>query len=93
VNYLAPNLNLTPFTEDEDEKILFYVKMYGTQWKRFIYLFPGRTDIHLKNRYTCLKGKRYQYKLAQKNQSFQFDLNFESYLNLTDFCFDDDFCL
>jgi hypothetical protein len=49
LNYLDTILNLSCFTLEEDEKLLFYVKIYGTGWNRFVELFSGRTDIHVKN--------------------------------------------
>jgi hypothetical protein len=54
-NYLRPNLRKGPFTPDEDEKLLFYVENLGQKWSEITRFFDGRTDVHLKNRYICLR--------------------------------------
>ena len=50
INYLDPTLRKDPFTEEEDILLNKIVKERGTQWNSIISLFPGRTEVAIKNR-------------------------------------------
>jgi hypothetical protein len=73
LNYLDPRLNLSCFTSEEDEKLLFYVKIYGTRWNRFVKHFPGRTDIHLKNRNATLNNRKCLNAKKQIDSNFTYN--------------------
>jgi hypothetical protein len=51
INYLAPNINKDDWTPAEDELLLRLVQQLGHKWTLIAQIFPGRTDVHLKNRY------------------------------------------
>jgi len=51
LNNLRPNINNSPFTKEEDEKLVeLYLKL-GTKWKQIAELIPGRTESQVKNRF------------------------------------------
>ena len=53
-NYLSQNLSKDDWSNDEDEKLLYEVKIKGKRWTEISRLFKGRTGINLKNRYNLL---------------------------------------
>lgn len=52
--YLDPNLNVEPFTLEEDKLLLHTIEISGKMWSQIANFFPGRTVIMLKNRYNQL---------------------------------------
>jgi hypothetical protein len=54
LNYLAPNVALGQFSQDEDLRLRSLYAQYGAKWSQFVNFFEGRTDIALKNRYNKL---------------------------------------
>merc|ERR1712187_187274 len=48
-NFLDPSLNLGPFTEEEDSKLLELARI-GKNWKTIVKEMPGRTQTRLKRR-------------------------------------------
>lgn len=55
---LSPKVVKTPFTVDEDQKLLNLVSKIGPHWVKIAKHFPGKTDTQIKNRYKVLKKKK-----------------------------------
>ncbi|BFZ20392.1 hypothetical protein BsWGS_23431 [Bradybaena similaris] len=55
LNCLAPNINFSHFTYDEDVKLLKLRKNFGQCWAKMVPEFIGRTDSMLLNRYRQLQ--------------------------------------
>jgi len=50
--------NKLKITEEEDAKILYYLKIYGTRWKLIAKNLPERNSVAVKNRfYSALRGR------------------------------------
>ena len=49
--YLAPGINVAPFTREEDELLLQKVSELGSKWSVISQFFNGRSANSLKNRY------------------------------------------
>ncbi|KAI5495143.1 RNA polymerase II transcription regulator recruiting protein [Trichomonas vaginalis G3] len=56
-NYLSPEINSEPFTEQEDNLLLAKVKEIGTKWVALKKYFNKRTDAALKYRWQLLDRK------------------------------------
>ncbi|EAY15214.1 Myb-like DNA-binding domain containing protein [Trichomonas vaginalis G3] len=71
--YLAPHLNLSPFTIEEDIQLLTLYKKFGCRWIKISELMPGRSDVAIKARFRLLKrhGKTIQNLKKEKNQSLK----------------------
>ena len=50
-NSLNPTLIKGNWTSEEDFLIMFFYKKYNGSWKKIIYLFEGRTENSIKNRF------------------------------------------
>ena len=60
-NYLSPEINLKPWTLEEDLLLASKYKELGPKWVQISQFFQGRSDNNLKNRwYTHLRNK-YEY--------------------------------
>jgi hypothetical protein len=57
-HYLSPEVVVGNWTEDDDRLLLQKVDELGTHWAAIAQLFPGRTDIGVKNRYISITGKK-----------------------------------
>jgi hypothetical protein len=57
-NHLAPTLNFSDWTPEEDAFLLAKAKMFGTQWAQIKHFFPGRTDMDCKNRWNLLNNRQ-----------------------------------
>lgn len=57
-HYLDPNINNNiNWSQSEDENIFKFVETYGKKWKMMEQMFPGRTEVSLRNRYNLLQRK------------------------------------
>ena len=58
VNYLSPNINKNPWTEEEELLLLSAIEQIGLHWVKIAKKMPGRTDIQIKNRWNVIKRRR-----------------------------------
>ena len=53
--YLSPFINNSPFTEEEDKRIIRLQPIYNGRWVSMAKKFKGRTEVQLKNRWNTLR--------------------------------------
>jgi hypothetical protein len=56
-HYLRPDVVTGNWTDENDRTLLRKVDEIGLRWSAIAQLFPGRTDIGVKNRYISLLGR------------------------------------
>lgn len=54
LNYLSPNINNRDWTVEEDQLLLLKTTLSYTHWKEMKQLFPGRSEIAIRNRFNYL---------------------------------------
>lgn len=58
LNYLSPEVNMGPFTVEEDNLIQEKHEEIGPRWVKMTHYFKGRTDIALKNRWMIIQRRK-----------------------------------
>lgn len=58
LNYLAPNVKNSPWTQEEDDLLEELYCIYGPKWVKIAQMIDGRTDINVKNRYLLIQRRK-----------------------------------
>lgn len=69
--YLNPEVNLSPFTLEEDILLLTVYKNIGPKWVAILKYFKNRSDVCVKSRYRVLKRRRITLDLLKKYPNMQ----------------------
>lgn len=58
LNYVNPEWKRTPWTEKEDNLLRSLFPKVGPKWSVMVKYFDGRSNVSIKNRWTCLVNKQ-----------------------------------
>ena len=57
-NYLSPDVNYSPMTLEEDNKLEELYSIYGAKWVQISKFFPSRTNIFIRSRWKLLQRRK-----------------------------------
>lgn len=66
-HYLSPDIKRDVWTNEEDLLLLSSVEKHGKKWKALEYIFDGRTEIDIRNRFNVLT-RRISRKIRKESQ-------------------------
>jgi hypothetical protein len=67
-NHLNPGLNLSLWTQGEEDLLLQKFKEFGPKWNQIVTFFPGRSSMHCKGKWHTLQ-KRISSTICKLNSS------------------------
>ena len=77
-NHLNPKINFDPWTESEDDMIMYMYQMIGSKWSTISKKMEGRTDNAIKNRFNTISRRaRYANGMTECNMFEASALEFE----------------
>ena len=66
INHIDPAINRSPWTHEDDVKLIEAHGRLGNKWTDLAALFPGRTDNMIKNRWNSTIQKKLRDQLAKQ---------------------------
>jgi hypothetical protein len=67
--YLHPFVSTTPWTAQEDDILMTEYRTLGAKWAAIALFLPGRTEVHVKNRWSKLDRDRAKSRAATAKEA------------------------